>query len=49
MKNKQSLDLLQILSGDDHQLPSHYLKLNILVIPKQAENNWLIPKASESG
>ena len=38
----------RFFSGDEHQSPSHQLKLGILEIPKQAENNWLIPKASEN-
>ena len=43
------LTLLPIFSGDDHQLPTHYLKRDILLILKQAEKIWLIPKASENG
>ena len=39
MMIKQSLDIItDFFSGDDHQLPSHHLKLDILSTPKQAEN-----------
>ena len=48
MLNKQSLDFItDFFSGDDYQLPSHHHRLDILLTPKQAENNWLIPKTSK--
>ena len=40
MVNKQSLEFVtDFFSGDDHQLTSHYLKLDKILIPKEAENN----------
>ena len=40
MMKKQSFDFItDFFRGDDHQLPSHHLKLDMLLIPKQAENN----------
>ena len=49
MMDKQSLDFISFFSGDDHQPPSHHLKLNLIVLAKQVKNISLTPRAGKIG